>query len=309
MANTNIAFVFPGQGSQQVGMLATEKEKFTEIAELFRLASDILDYDLAQIILEGPAETLNQTIHTQPAMLVADIALWTLWRKQKGFMPALMAGHSLGEYAALVAADAISFEGAIKLVSRRAHLMQDAIQNDAVMMAAIVGLDKKTILSICELASQQGIVEAANFNSPTQTVISGQQTAVMQAIELSKAAGARLAKPLNVSIPSHCSMMKTAATKLQTYLNGIKIEQPSVPIIHNATGKPCVDVDQIRDVLVKQLYSSVQWVDTIRYMREQGIDTVIECGPGKVLTGLNKAIDANLKLVTIKGLLQNNLDI
>ncbi|MEK6730856.1 MAG: ACP S-malonyltransferase [Pseudomonadota bacterium] len=302
MANTNIAFVFPGQGSQQVGMLAAEKEKYTEVAELFQLASDILDYDLAQIILEGPAETLNQTIHTQPAMLVADIALWILWRNQKGLMPAFMAGHSLGEYAALVAADAISFEDAVKLVSHRAHLMQDAIQNDAVMMAAIVGLDKKTILSICAEASQQGIVEAANFNSPTQTVISGQQVAVLQAIELAKAAGARLAKPLNVSIPSHCSMMKPAATKLQTYLNGIKIEQPTVPIIHNATAKPCLDADQIRDVLVKQLYSSVQWVDTIQYMCSQGIDTVIECGPGKVLTGLNKAIDANLKLVTINSL-------
>ncbi|MCW8840496.1 MAG: ACP S-malonyltransferase [Gammaproteobacteria bacterium] len=286
----SLAFVFPGQGSQAVGMLAELAEVESQVKTTFAEASETLGYDLWKIASEGPAEELNQTHITQPAMLSAGIAVWRIWQEKGGAVPAVMAGHSLGEYSALVAAGSLGFADAISLVAERGKLMQEAVPAGTGSMAAILGLDDTRVIQVCEQAAGGEVVSAVNFNANGQVVIAGQVAAVERAVSLAKEAGAKRAVILPVSVPSHCALMKPAADKLAERLAGISISAPQIPVINNADVSKATDVDAIRDALVRQLYSPVRWVETVQAMEGEGVDTLIECGPGKVLTGLNKRI-------------------
>jgi [acyl-carrier-protein] S-malonyltransferase len=306
MLEKNIAFVFPGQGSQSVGMLSDVANAYPLIQKNFQLVSDLLGYDLWQLTQHGPQEKLNETVNTQLAVLTADVSLYQLWRQQQGCQPAMTAGHSLGEYAALVAAEAIELKDAISLVYHRAIFMQNAVLPGQGAMAAIIGLSEEEILQVCQEAQSEGSVEPANFNSPGQTVIGGQIGAVEKAMEIAKVKGAKKAVKLIMSVPSHCSLMRSAAEQLAHLLEGISIKAPSIPVIHNVDALSHSDPEAIKRALVTQLYQPVRWTESIRKMVELGIKTVIECGPGKVLNGLNKRIDENLKLFQLNDL--NSLD-
>lgn len=284
------AFVFPGQGSQSVGMLADLAEKFPIIEATFAEASEVLGYDLWALVQNGPAEDLNATDKTQPAMLASGVAVWRLWQEQGGEQPAVMAGHSLGEYTALVCAGAIAFPEAIKLVEARGRFMQNAVSAGEGAMAAILGLDDDAVIALCEANAKGDVLEAVNFNTPGQVVIAGTAAAVNRAVKAAPDAGAKKAVLLPVSVPSHCALMKPAAEQLQKMLAQVEIKAPSIPVIHNVDVVTLNDVDKIKDALVRQLYQPVQWVKTINKMLEDGVDEVIECGPGKVLAGLNKRI-------------------
>lgn len=284
------AFVFPGQGSQSVGMLAELAEKFPLIEETFAQASEVLGYDLWALVQNGPAEDLNATDKTQPAMLASGVAVWRLWQEQGGEQPTVMAGHSLGEYTALVCAGAIAFPEAIKLVEARGRFMQNAVSAGEGAMAAILGLDDDAVLALCEANAKGEVLEAVNFNTPGQVVIAGTAAAVNRAVEAAPDAGAKKAVLLPVSVPSHCALMKPAAEQLQKMLAEVEIKAPSIPVIHNVDVVTLNDADKIKDALVRQLYQPVQWVKTINKMLEEGVDQVVECGPGKVLAGLNKRI-------------------
>lgn len=288
----NIAVVFPGQGSQSVGMLSEYTENWPQIIETFKEASDVLGYDLWDIVSNGPVEKLNQTEITQPAMLAADIAVMRVMAEQCMLKPFVLAGHSLGEYAALVAADAIEFTDAIKLVAERGRLMQSAVPEGEGAMAAILNLTDDQIIQICEqVSSETGlVVEAVNFNSPGQVVIAGNAAAVDQAIELAKEEGAKRALKLPVSVPSHSSLMKPAADKLAETLKTITIKTPEIQVVHNFDAKSHDEPDAIRDVLAKQLYNPVRWVETAKIIGSAGDDAIVECGPGKVLSGLSRRI-------------------
>lgn len=288
------AFVFPGQGSQSVGMLADLATAFPVVEETFREASTVLDYDLWQLVLEGPEDKLNQTDRTQPAMLTAGVAVWRVWQSRSEIRPVCFAGHSLGEYTALVAADAINFTDAVKLVEKRGQFMQQAVPAGEGAMAAILGLADEIVRELCQNASDQGVVEAVNFNSPGQVVIAGSTQAVKRAIELATENGAKRALELPVSVPSHCALMKPAAEQLAAELNKIDLRMPSTPVIHNASVMPATTIDELKQLLTQQLYSPVRWVETIQWFASQGVDAVVECGPGKVLAGLNKRIDKTL---------------
>ncbi|GAB4289660.1 MAG: ACP S-malonyltransferase [Methylophaga sp.] len=288
------AFVFPGQGSQSVGMLADLAIAFPVVEETFREASTVLDYDLWQLVLEGPEDKLNQTDRTQPAMLTAGVAVWRVWQSRSEIRPVCFAGHSLGEYTALVAADAINFTDAVKLVEKRGQFMQQAVPAGEGAMAAILGLADEIVRELCQNASDQGVVEAVNFNSPGQVVIAGSTQAVKRAIELATENGAKRALELPVSVPSHCALMKPAAEQLAAELNKIDLRMPSTPVIHNASVMPATTIDELKQLLTQQLYSPVRWVETIQWFASQGVDAVVECGPGKVLAGLNKRIDKTL---------------
>jgi [acyl-carrier-protein] S-malonyltransferase len=288
------AFVFPGQGSQSVGMLADLATAFPVVEETFREASTVLDYDLWQLVLEGPEDKLNQTDRTQPAMLTAGVAVWRVWQSRSEIRPVCYAGHSLGEYTALVAADAINFTDAVKLVEKRGQFMQQAVPAGEGAMAAILGLADEIVRELCQNASDQGVVEAVNFNSPGQVVIAGSTQAVKRAIELATENGAKRALELPVSVPSHCALMKPAAEQLAAELNKIDLRMPSTPVIHNASVMPATTIDELKQLLTQQLYSPVRWVETIQWFASQGVDAVVECGPGKVLAGLNKRIDKTL---------------
>ena len=288
------AFIFPGQGSQSIGMLADLAAEFPIVEQTFAEASDALGYDLWQLVQNGPEADLNQTDKTQPAMLAAGIAVWRVWQNQQQFQPAFLAGHSLGEYSALVAAGAIDFKDAIKLVANRGELMQQAVPAGEGAMAAILGLEDAQVIDLCKQASIHGVVEAVNFNSPGQVVIAGAAAAVNQAIDLATAAGAKRALLLPVSVPSHCALMQSAAGQLAKELLNIDIRAPQIPVIHNASVTSTSDGDAIRDLLARQLFSPVRWVETVNYLAAQGVDTLIECGPGKVLAGLAKRIDKSL---------------
>lgn len=288
------AFIFPGQGSQSIGMLADLAAEFPIVEQTFAEASDALGYDLWQLVQNGPEADLNQTDKTQPAMLAAGIAVWRVWQNQQQFQPAFLAGHSLGEYSALVAAGAIDFKDAIKLVAKRGELMQQAVPAGEGAMAAILGLEDAQVIDLCKQASIHGVVEAVNFNSPGQVVIAGAAAAVNQAIDLATAAGAKRALLLPVSVPSHCALMQSAAGQLAKELLNIDIRAPQIPVIHNASVTSTSDGDAIRDLLARQLFSPVRWVETVNYLAAQGVDTLIECGPGKVLAGLAKRIDKSL---------------
>lgn len=300
MDGMNIVVVFPGQGSQSIGMLADYAETWPTIEETFKQASDALGYDCWDIVCNGPAEKLNKTEITQPVMLAADIAVMRVMAQQCMLTPIVFAGHSLGEYAALVAAQSIDFEDAIKLVSTRGRLMQSAVPEGQGAMAAIIGLNDEEIIKICEqVTSEDGEpVEAVNFNSPGQVVIAGASGAVDRANALLLEAGAKRALPLPVSVPSHSSLMKPAADELAEYIKDVEIRTPEIQVIHNVDAKSHDDPDDIRDALVKQLYKPVRWTQTIQIISD-GADVVVECGPGKVLSGLTRRINKEVKSASL----------
>lgn len=291
--NSKLAMVFPGQGSQTIGMLKELAAVFNCVQSTFTEASQILGYDLWELVQNGPEEKLNQTEITQPVLLAAGVAVWRAWQEKNNVLPAIMAGHSLGEYTALVCADAITFVDALLLVRDRGRFMQDSY-HDKGAMVAIVGLDDNAIKQICSEATQGEILAPANYNSIGQTVLAGQLGAAVRAAELAKKAGAKITKILPVSVPSHCKLMQQASKQLSERLLQLTINSPKIPVIHNADVACYTDPSKIRDVLVRQLYSPVRWVETVQYMVNNGIKCILECGPGKVLTGLNKRISKEL---------------
>ncbi len=283
----SFAFVFPGQGSQSVGMMAAYGDSGT-VRATFDEASAALGDDLWSMVADGPAETLTQTVNTQPVMLTAAIAVWRLWLAQGGRQPALLAGHSLGEYSALVAAGVIDFKDAVPLVRLRAAAMQQAVPVGTGAMAAILGLDNAGIVAACAEAAQGEVVEPVNFNATGQTVIAGHKAAVERAMEACKARGAKMAKALPVSAPFHSSLIRPAADKLAARLAELSFNAPQIPVINNVDVAIESDPARIKDALVRQAYNPVRWVETIQKMGSMGVSTVAECGPGKVLAGLTK---------------------
>ncbi|QLB39520.1 ACP S-malonyltransferase [Mannheimia pernigra] len=290
---SKFAMVFPGQGSQAVGMLGDLATQFPIVEKTFAEASEVLGYDLWDLVQNGTAEELGQTQRTQPALLAASVAIFRVWQeKYPELKPTVMAGHSLGEYSALVCAGVLNFQDAIKLVELRGNAMQEAVPAGSGAMYAIIGLDNQAIINACEQAANETgeIVSAVNFNSPGQVVIAGTKAAAEKAGELCKAAGAKRALPLAVSVPSHCALMKPAAEKLATALQNIKLNQPLVSVINNVDVAVETDLDAIRNALVRQLYSPVRWTETVEKMAQEGITTLYEIGPNKVLTGLTSRI-------------------
>jgi len=290
-----LGVVFPGQGSQFVGMLSDIAKESSVIEKTFAEASAVLNYDLWQLVAKGPSEELDKTEHTQPALLAASFALWQVMQCE----PAILAGHSLGEYTALVCAQALTFKDAIRLVAARGKYMQEAVPQGVGALAAIVGLDDATVKQICEACAGSEVLMPANYNSPGQVVVAGHKAAVERAIIAAKEKGAKIAKLLPVSVPSHCALMKPAADRLAKLLDSLTIETPKIPVINNVDANFYKTPEQIRDGLVRQLYSPVRWVETIQEFSKLGITEVIECGPGKVLTGLIKRIDSNLELRSV----------
>lgn len=288
--NYNLAFVFPGQGSQSVGMLSELAASYPEVKQTFARASDELGENLWQLVMDGPVEQLNQTQYTQPAMLTAGIAVWQVWQQHSAIRPEWVAGHSLGEYSALVCAGSLAFEDAVKLVSERGKLMQQAVPEGVGAMAAILGLEDHRVVQVCQQAAEQEIVAAVNFNAPGQVVIAGHAAAVARAIELAKAAGAKKAISLPVSVPSHCELMRSAAQQLAERLEQVPVNVPAITLIHNVDVCSHNAPEVVRNALKEQLYKPVRWVDSIQFMHDQGVTCFVECGPGKVLTGLNKRI-------------------
>ncbi len=291
----SLAFVFPGQGSQAVGMLAELGAAVPVVRDTFAEASSLLGYDLWQLTQDGPAEELNRTDVTQPAMLCAGVAAWRAWQHKGGAVPAMMAGHSLGEYTALVCAGAIAFRDAVSLVAERGRLMQEAVPAGSGAMAAILGLQDAQVVAACAAAAQGEVVSAVNFNSPGQVVIAGQVAAVERAVEAAKAMGAKRAVLLPVSVPSHCQLMRPAAERLAERLAAIAVQSPTIPVINNVDVIAATEPDAIRAALARQLYSPVRWVEIIGKMAAEGVDGLVECGPGKVLIGLNKRIAKEMK--------------
>ncbi|EKD45744.1 MAG: hypothetical protein ACD_69C00157G0001 [uncultured bacterium] len=287
------AIVFPGQGSQTIGMLKELAISYSQVQETFNEASKALGYDLWDLTQNGPEEKLNQTEFTQPALLASGVAVWRVWKNKNQVKPMFLAGHSLGEYTALVCADAIDFIEAIKIVRDRGRFMQDAYHGEGAMVA-IVGLDDDAIKKICSESAQNEVLVAANYNSIGQTVLAGELKAAERAVLLAKSLGAKIAKILPVSIPSHCALMNPAATKLAALLEQVVINPPKIPVIQNADVVCNDDPQKIRDALVRQLYSPVRWVETIQFIVNNGVRCVLECGPGKVLTGLNKRISSEI---------------
>ncbi|EKO3443845.1 ACP S-malonyltransferase [Vibrio fluvialis] len=296
---SKFAIVFPGQGSQAVGMLAELGEQYDVVKQTFAEASDALGYDLWALVQNGPAEDLNQTFRTQPALLASSVAIWRVWQELGLEQPEVLAGHSLGEYSALVCAGVIDFKAAIKLVELRGQLMQEAVPAGTGAMYAIIGLDDAAIAKACEEAAQGDVVSPVNFNSPGQVVIAGQKDAVERAGALCKEAGAKRALPLPVSVPSHCALMKPAAEKLAVALEALTFNTPQIPVINNVDVVAETDPAKIRDALVRQLHSPVRWTEGVEKMAEQGIEKLIEVGPGKVLTGLTKRIVKTLDAAAV----------
>lgn len=286
-----LAFVFPGQGSQTVGMLAELASLNLIVKSTFAEASEVLGYDLWQLVCEGPAETLNATRQTQPAMLAAGVAAWRFWEAASDVRPGFMAGHSLGEYTALVCSGSLDFKAGIRLVAERARLMQEAVPEGVGAMAAIIGLDDDKLIAVCrEASTAEALVIPANFNAPGQVVIAGHATAVAKAGELAKASGAKRVVTLPVSVPSHCPLMKQAATEFRVLVDAVDFIAPTFQVFHNVDVETHTEADAIRSALENQLYGSVRWTETIRKMAKSGVDRFIECGPGQVLAGLNKRI-------------------
>ena len=294
----NFAFVFPGQGSQSVGMMKAY-DGLPAIGETFQEASDVLGQDLWKLVDEGPADSLNQTVNTQPVMLTAGIAVFRAWQQSGGKSPALLAGHSFGEYSALVASGALDFHDALPLVRYRALAMQEAVKEGEGGMAALLGLDDALIADVCREAAQDQVLEAANLNSPGQVVIAGHREAVLRGCEVAKSKGAKRAIMLAVSVPVHCTLMKPAADKLREHLARVTISAPQIPVIQNADVASYNDATAIKDALVRQLYSPVRWIETVQHFARQGMTTIVECGPGKVLGGLTRRIDGNLRSQTL----------
>jgi len=294
-----LAVFFPGQGSQAVGMLDALAESHPTVKHTFEEASDALGRDLWSLVGQGPKEDLDRTENTQPAMLAAGVAVWRVWQQSGGRPATVMAGHSLGEYAALVAAGALSFADGIRLAADRARFMQEAVPAGEGAMAAVLGLEDAQVVALCAEQAQDEVLSAVNFNSPGQVVIAGSAAAVARAIDAAKAAGAKRALPLPVSVPSHCALMRPAADRLAERLADVALAVPSVPVIHNVNVDSAEDVESLRRRLVEQLYSPVRWVETVASVAAQGVTTALECGPGKVLTGLNKRIADNLTTLPV----------
>jgi [acyl-carrier-protein] S-malonyltransferase len=295
-----VAFVFPGQGSQTVGMLTDVAQHFDWVETLFAEASQVLDYDLWQIIREGPLERLNSTVYTQPAMLVADMVMWRVWQQAKGVTPVVLAGHSLGEYAAFVAAESMVFSDAVQLVSKRAQYMQETVAEGEGAMAAILALSEEQVSTICDEASGSDlIVQPVNFNAPLQIVIAGHTQAVDRALELAKQQGAKRAVKLPVSIPAHSTLMKPAADKLWVDLEKMVVHKPKIPVINHVDVEIYEKPNKIKDALKRQLFSPVRWIEVIEKIVAMSVWHIVECGPGKVLTGLNRRIHPDLQLYTL----------
>ena len=295
----SLAIVFPGQGSQSIGMMNGFAD--TPIVErTFLEANAILGIDLWSMVRDGPAESLNQTVNTQPVMLVAGVACWRAWREKNGPMPQWLAGHSLGEYSALVAAESLRFEDALPLVRLRAQAMQEAVPEGTGGIAAIIGLDAAKVEEVCREAAQGQVLEPANLNSPVQVVIAGHRAAVERGMALAKQKGAKIATMLPMSAPSHCSLMKPAAARLRERLDAIDVRKPMIPVIQNRNVEASSDAARIRDALVEQLDHPVRWVETVQYLGHKGVTRVIECGPGKVLAGLSKRIVANIEYIALQ---------
>ena len=292
-----IAFVFPGQGAQRVGMGSDFLETDTAVRERFEEANDALGFDLARIVLEGPASRLVETEVTQPALLTVGVALWQVWRARGGAMPALMAGHSLGEYAAFTAAGSIAFADAVRLVHARGRFMQEAVPVGEGAMAAILGLDDDAVAACCEQVD--GVAQPANLNAPGQVVISGSATAVKAAAAACSEAGARRAVMLDVSAPFHCRLMRPAADRFRAVLDAVDFRAPDVPVVHNLDATMSTDAATIRQKLMRQIYSPVRWTDCVTTIRSHGVDRLLECGPGNVLAGLARRIDRSLDVVGI----------
>jgi [acyl-carrier-protein] S-malonyltransferase len=290
----NLAFIFPGQGSQSVGMINDIYSEHQLVKDTFVEASDVLSFDLTKLIFEGPVDVLNRTNFTQPAILATSIALFRLWQENSEQLPVLLAGHSLGEYSALVCSGVITFADALTLVRRRGELMLEAVPLGIGAMVAILGLDTKSVENACKDSEKGQVVSAVNYNSPGQIVIAGNKEAVDRAVEKCKALGAKRALPLPVSAPFHCELMSPASIKLEAELAKLTFSKPQIPIINNVDVKIETETSIIRDALVRQLYSPVRWTETIQLLIDKNITTMVECGPGKVLSGLNKRIDRNI---------------
>lgn len=289
-----IAIFFPGQGSQSVGMLDALAAAYPSVGETFAEAGEALGRDLWSLVNAGPKEALDQTESTQPAMLAAGVAVWRVWQEAGGAPAALMAGHSLGEYAALVAGGSLSLADGVRLAAERARLMQEAVPLGQGAMAAVLGLEDHQVTALCAAQAQGQVLEAVNFNAPGQVVIAGATAAVERALIAAKAAGAKRALPLPVSVPSHCSLMIPVSQRLAARLREVALRLPAVPVLHNVDVAAAGDIAGLRDRLVRQLYRPVRWVETVQAVAAAGLTQAIECGPGKVLTGLNKRIAPGL---------------
>ena len=302
MPDKLIAFVFPGQGSQKVGMLAAAHERFQAVRDTFTEASGVLGYDIWDLIQNGEQDALNLTETTQPVLLASSVALWRAWLEQGGPRPGIMAGHSLGEFSALVCAGALGFADAVQLVRQRGAFMQTAVPVGEGAMAAIIGLDDESINRICGevTASAGGVVGAVNFNSPGQVVIAGHTAAVEEAIGKLKAAGAKRAMPLPVSAPFHTQLMKPAGERLADVVAHMTISSPEIPVVHNVHAAPESDPRRIRELLVEQIYSPVQWTRCMETIAQSGAVNIVECGPGKVLGGLARRIDKSLQCFSLE---------
>jgi [acyl-carrier-protein] S-malonyltransferase len=294
----SLAIVFPGQGSQSVGMMKGFAD-LPIVEKTFLEANAILGVDLWTMVRDGPAEALNQTVNTQPVMLVAGVACWRAWQERSAPMPSWLAGHSLGEYSALVAAQSMRFEDALPLVRFRAQAMQEAVPEGTGGIAAILGLDESALDDVCAEAAQGEVVEPANLNSPGQVVVAGNRAAVERAMAIAKAKGAKRAVMLPMSAPSHCSLMKPAAERLRERLETIEVKKPMIPVIHNRFVESFDDPARIRQALVEQLYHPVRWIETIRFLGRKGVRRIVECGPGKVLTGLSKRIVPDIEYIAL----------
>ncbi len=294
----SLAIVFPGQGSQSVAMMQGFAD-LSIVEKTFLEANAILGVDLWTMVREGPVEALNQTVNTQPVMLVAGVACWRAWQEKRGPMPSWFAGHSLGEYSALVAAESMRFEDALPLVRFRAQAMQDAVPEGTGGIAAILGLDEGVLKEVCEEAAQGEVLEPANLNSPGQVVIAGHRAAVERGMALARQKGAKRAVMLPMSAPSHCSLMKPAALRLAERLEAIDVKKPLVPVIHNRFVESFDDPARIRQALVEQLYNPVRWIETVQFLGHKGVRRVVECGPGKVLTGLSKRIVPDIEYIAL----------
>jgi [acyl-carrier-protein] S-malonyltransferase len=294
-----VAFVFPGQGSQSLGMLAELAAAQSAVQSTFAEASEALGYDLWQLVQQGPEEELSNTTKTQPALLASSVATWRVWNELSQVHPVMMAGHSLGEYSALVCSGALNFSDAIQLVADRGAYMQDAVPAGTGSMAAVLGLEDGQIEAVCEQAAQGQIVTAANYNSSGQVVIAGHKEAVDRAVELAKAAGAKRSVILPVSVPSHCALMQKAAEQFAERLDAVNFEQANIPVLHNIDATERSDIDEIKLALQDQLCQPVRWLETIQKMVSKDVSTIVECGPGKVLSGLIKRIDRSLNIFPI----------
>ena len=300
MTQSHLAFVFPGQGSQKIGMLADLSSQYSLVAETFSEASSALGYDLWDLVQNGSQDDINLTERTQPLLLAASVAIWRVWQHKGGAQPVLMAGHSLGEWSALVCAGGVAFGDAIKLVQQRGKFMQEAVPAGQGAMAAIIGLDDASIIDACKQAEQGEVVAAVNFNSPGQVVIAGAAGAVERASALCKEAGAKRALPLPVSAPFHTSLMRPAAEKLAAQIYNTSFSTPDIPVVHNVTAEPESNPEKIKALMIEQIFSAVRWVDCVNTLSARGIATTIECGPGKVLSGLNKRINKDLNTLSIE---------